>query len=64
MCELFGMSSRYPTTVKFSLKAFKSHWETPKRKADGWGIVFGRSKNFLLVKEPVLAGQSETLHFF
>ena len=63
MCELFGMSSRYPTTVKFSLKAFKSHWETPKRKADGWGIAFGRRKDFLLVKEPVPAGKSETLHW-
>lgn len=64
MCELFGMSSRYPTTVKFSLKAFENHWDKPKTKSDGWGIAFGRSKDFLLVKESVPAGQSETLHFF
>jgi glutamine amidotransferase len=64
MCELFGMSSRYPTTIKFSLKAFEDHWKKPKQKADGWGITFSRGNDFLLVKEPVPAGQSETLHFF
>jgi len=64
MCALFGMSSRYPTTVKFSLKAFGSHWKKPKRKADGWGIAFYRGRDCLLVKEPVPAGKSETLHFF
>ncbi len=64
MCELFGMSSHHSTTVKFSLKAFEGHWEKPRRKADGWGIAFSRGKDFLLVKEPVPAGQSETLHFF
>ncbi len=64
MCELFGMSSRYSTTVKFSLKVFERHWKKSRRKADGWGIAFSRGKDFLLVKEPVPAGQSETLHFF
>ncbi len=64
MCELFGMSSRYPTTVKFSLKAFENHWKTSRRKADGWGISFSKGRDCLLVKEPIPAGKSETLHFF
>jgi len=63
MCELFGMSSRYSTTVKLSLKAFESHWQKPQYKADGWGVAFNRGKDCLLVKEPIPAGQSETLHF-
>ncbi|MCM8774827.1 MAG: class II glutamine amidotransferase [Candidatus Omnitrophica bacterium] len=64
MCELFGMSSRYPAVVGLSLKTFGSHWKIPPRKLDGWGISFSLGKDALLAKEPFPVKKSPMFHFF
>ncbi len=41
MCELFGFSSKFPATVRFSLERFLKN--AGDRNPDGWGIAFNAS---------------------
>jgi glutamine amidotransferase len=40
MCQLFGMSSRQPASVQFSLEGFVRRGGDTDHHADGWGIAF------------------------
>jgi predicted glutamine amidotransferase len=40
MCQLFGMSSRMPASVRFSLESFVRRGGDTGDHADGWGIAF------------------------
>ena len=52
MCELFGLSSRLPTTVSLSMRVLARHGSQTTRLGDGWGIAFHAGDDALLVKEP------------
>jgi hypothetical protein len=39
MCELFAMSTRYPSTVQLSLEEFSRHGGLFGPHKDGWGIA-------------------------
>ena len=39
MCELFGMSTRRPSTVTLSLEEFSRHGGLSGPHKDGWGIA-------------------------
>ena len=59
MCELFAMSSRFPTTVSFSLErlARRGGIEAPHR--DGWGVAYYEQRDTFLLREPRAAAESE-----
>src|SRR5512141_434858 len=38
MCELFALSSRIPTEVRFSFEAFSRRGGLGGRNKDGWGV--------------------------
>jgi len=62
MCELFAMSSRFPTEVRSSLEAFARHGglEGPK---DGWGLAYYADEDVRLVKESEPASGSDCVRF-
>lgn len=39
MCELLGMSSRYPARLTSSLMSLAAHAGGSSRNSDGWGIA-------------------------
>ncbi|MGB5720206.1 MAG: class II glutamine amidotransferase [Woeseiaceae bacterium] len=63
MCELFAMSSRYPTTVGFSLEtlARRGGLEGPHR--DGWGVAYFEDRDVFLLREPRPAAESGLVKF-
>ncbi|HQQ62394.1 MAG TPA: class II glutamine amidotransferase, partial [Pseudomonadales bacterium] len=40
MCQLFGMNSRQPASVQFSLEGFMRRGGDTDHHSDGWGIAF------------------------
>lgn len=58
MCELFALSSLFPTRVDFSLErlARRGGAEGPHR--DGWGVAFYEGADALLLREPEAASES------
>lgn len=63
MCELFGISSLNPTTVKFSLAEFARRGGNTGPHIDGWGIAFFRDGDALVIREPEPSADSALLHF-
>ncbi len=51
MCELFGISSRHPTTARFSLSEFARRGGDTGPHSDGWGITFLRDGDVALMRE-------------
>jgi glutamine amidotransferase len=63
MCELFALSSRLPTEVRFSLEAFSRRGGLGGRNKDGWGLAYYEHHDVRLVKEPGPAGGSACVRF-
>jgi glutamine amidotransferase len=63
MCELFGISSRQPTTVQISLAEFARRGGHTGPHIDGWGVGFLREGDFLLIREPEPSHASAHLRF-
>ena len=63
MCELFAMSSRLPTEVRFSLETFSSRGGLAGRNKDGWGLAYYVDGDVRLVKEPEPAAGSACVRF-
>ncbi len=51
MCELFAMSSRVPTEVRFSLETFSRRGGLSGRNKDGWGLAYYEENDVRLIKE-------------
>lgn len=63
MCELFGISSRNPTTAKFSLSEFARRGGDTGPHSDGWGIAFFRDSDVAVMREPEPSAHSPLLRF-
>jgi len=63
MCELFALSSRLPTEVRFSLEAFSRRGGLAGRNKDGWGLAYYADGDVRLVKEPEPAADSACVRF-
>lgn len=63
MCELLGMSARYPTDVATSLDLFRPRGGQIGPHADGWGLAFFEGTAARIFKEPVPAFESRCLEF-
>lgn len=63
MCELFALSSRYPTTVQLSLEEFSRHGGLSGPHKDGWGIAWYEDRDVRLVKETYPASESACVSF-
>src|SRR6266511_131573 len=63
MCELFGMSSKHPTNVTFSLSVFGERGGHLGPHRDGWGIAFNEDHDFRIIKEAAPASDSACLRF-
>lgn len=63
MCELFGLSSKQPTTVQISLAEFARRGGGTGPHIDGWGIAFFRDGDIQLIREPEPSAHSAHLRF-
>jgi len=63
MCELFGMSTRHPSTVTLSLEEFSRHGGLSGPHKDGWGIAWYEDRDIRLVKEAFPAAGSACVRF-
>lgn len=63
MCELLGMSARYPTTIHLSLDELARHGGGTGPHRDGWGIAFSQQGDALVVREPEAAVASPWVAF-
>lgn len=63
MCELFGISSRLPTTVSLSMRLLARHSSRAKHMGDGWGVAFHAGDDTLLIKQPTPADESAWVGF-
>ena len=63
MCELFGMSARYPTDVNHSLMLLRPRGGEIGPHSDGWGVAFYEGRAARVFKEPVPAAESGCLAF-
>lgn len=63
MCELLGMSARYPTDLDRSLDLFRPRGGEIGPHADGWGLAFFEGRAARLFKEPIPACRSRCLEF-
>jgi len=63
MCELFAMSTRYPSTVVLSLEEFSRHGGLSGPHKDGWGIAWYEERDLRLVKEAHPAASSACVRF-
>ena len=63
MCELFGMSTRRPSTVTLSLEEFSRHGGLSGPHKDGWGIAWYEDRDIRLVKEAFPAAGSACVRF-
>lgn len=63
MCELFGISSKQPTTVQTSLAEFARRGGGTGPHADGWGIAFFHDGDVQLIREPQPSANSAHLRF-
>lgn len=58
MCELLGMSSRYPARLTSSLMSLAAHAGGTSRNRDGWGIALYEERDVALFKEAGPASES------
>ena len=63
MCELFAMSSRYPTSVGFSLETLARRGGLEGPHKDGWGVAYYEGHDAFLLREPRPAAESGLVHF-
>lgn len=63
MCELFGMTSRVPTGVTFSLGEFARHGGQTGPHRDGWGVAWFDAGDVRLMREPGRASDSPGVAF-
>lgn len=63
MCELFAMSSRYPTSVGFSLETLARRGGLDGPHKDGWGVAYFDDRDVLLLRESSPASESGLVRF-
>lgn len=63
MCELFAMSSRYPTTVGFSLETLARRGGHDGPHKDGWGVAYFEDRDVFLLRESSPASESGLVRF-
>ncbi len=63
MCELFAMSSRYPTSVGFSLETLARRGGHDGPHKDGWGVAYFEGRDAFLLRESSPAAESGLVHF-
>ena len=63
MCELFAMSSRYPTSVGFSLETLARHGGLDGPHKDGWGVAYFEGRDVFLLRESSPAAESGLVKF-
>lgn len=63
MCELFAMSSRYPTSVGFSLETLAQRGGYNGPHKDGWGVAYYEERDVFLLREPSPAAESDLVRF-
>lgn len=63
MCELFCLSSRYPTRVTLSLEHFARRGGYDTGSVDGWGVAFFDRRDARVYKEPEPAANSAWVRF-
>lgn len=63
MCELFAMSSRYPTTVGFSLELLARRGGHDGPHKDGWGVAYFEGRDVFLLRESCPAAKSGLVKF-
>jgi predicted glutamine amidotransferase len=63
MCELFAMSSRYPTSVGFSLEALARRGGHDGPHKDGWGVAYFEGSDVFLLRESSPAAESGLVKF-
>ena len=64
MCELLGMSSRYPARLTSSLMSLAAHAGGSSRNSDGWGALYDE-RDVAVFREAGRASESPlawTLH--
>jgi predicted glutamine amidotransferase len=63
MCELFAVSSKFPTRATFSLEEFSRHGGEKGRNRDGWGFAFYEGGDAQIYRETGPAASSEWMYF-
>jgi predicted glutamine amidotransferase len=63
VCELFAMSSRYPTSVGFSLETLARRGGLDGPHKDGWGVAYFEGHDVFLLRESSPAAQSGLVRF-
>ena len=63
MCELFAMSSRYPTSVGFSLETLARRGGHDGPHKDGWGVAYFEGHDVFLLRESSPAAESGLVKF-
>lgn len=63
MCELFAMSSRYPTSVGFSLETLARRGGQDGPHKDGWGVAYFEDHDVFLLRESSPAAESGLVRF-
>ena len=63
MCELFAMSSRYPTSVGFSLETLARRGGLDGPHKDGWGVAYFEGNDVFLLRESSPAAESGLVRF-
>lgn len=63
MCELFAMSSRFPTSVGFSLETLAQRGGGDGPHKDGWGVAYFEGHDVFLLREASPAAESGLVHF-
>lgn len=63
MCELFAMSTKYPSTIQLSLEEFSRHGGLSGPHKDGWGVAWYDERDVRLIKEAFPAAGSACVRF-
>ncbi len=63
VCELFAISSRYPTCVGFSLETLAQRGGHNGPHKDGWGVAYFEERDVFLLREPSPAAESDLVRF-
>jgi len=63
VCELFAMSSRYPTSVGFSLETLARRGGHDGPHKDGWGVAYFEDHDVFLLRESSPAAESSLVRF-
>jgi len=63
VCELFAMSSRFPTSVGFSLETLARRGGHDGPHKDGWGVAYFEDHDVFLLRESSPAAESGLVRF-